>query len=164
VQTEEPKQFRLNKQVLIMLAAVLFALALPLAVVAFFVAENVKAREQRAAEARADAASGALQTALEGIAAANLAPGPIGDAALEIQTSNVRAERRRVIDLAAAAGGEGVVISEGDGGKIWVRIPESRIPAFRAACLDAANGKALPTGPSDEPRALLEIVIRSENP
>lgn len=147
-----------------MLAAVLFALALPLAVVAFFVAENVRAREQRAAAARADTASEALQSALEGLAASNLAPGPIGDAALEIRTSNARAERRRVTDLAAAAGGEAVVISEDGGGKIWARIPESRLPAFRAACLDAANGKALPTGPSDEPRALLEIVIVSDDP
>ncbi len=163
MQTEEPKQFRLNKQVLVMLAAVLFALALPLAVVAFFVAENVRAREQRAAAARTEAASGALQSALEGIAAANLAPGPIGDEALEIRTANARAERRRVMELAASAGGEGVVISEDGGGKIWARIPESRMAAFRAACLDAANGKALPTGPSDEPRALVEIVLVLDN-
>ena len=142
-----------------MLAAVLFALALPLAVVAFFVAGNVKAREQREAAARAEAAAGALQSALEGIAEKNLAPGGIGDAALEIRTANPQAERRRLMELAAAAGGEGVVISEDGGGKIWARIPESRVAAFRAACLDAGNAKALPTGPTDEARALVEIVV-----
>jgi hypothetical protein len=157
VQTEEPSQFRLNPQAWVMIAVSLLALGLPIAGVMLFF---VTARPKPAPTASPDPQ---LSRALEDISDKTLAPKTLesGDReAIRLQADNPAAFAQGVARLAASVGGSAMPAGSDAGPeRLWVFIPEKRVPAFAEACRNGVQELEFPAVAENGTRVLIEIIV-----
>jgi hypothetical protein len=162
VQTEEHTQFRLNPQALVMVIVSMLALGLPIAAVLLF------AMSFRPASERSAAPDPGLTQTLEGIATQALAPKALesGDReAIRIQATDVPLRAAGITKLARSVGGSAMPASaENEGERLWVSIPEKRVPAFTEACLTGVEELEFPAVGENEARVLIEIVVQQNTP
>jgi hypothetical protein len=163
VQTEERSQFRLNPQAWIMVGVSVLALGLPLAGVLLFA---LTARFKT--ESPAAAADPQLTKTLEDISEKALAPkaletgerGPV-----RLETPDVAARAAAVTKLARSVGGSAMPASSADGEeRLWVSVPEKRVPAFVEACERGTEELEYPAPGENDARVLIEIVIQQKTP
>jgi hypothetical protein len=159
MQTKEDQQFRLNPQVLVMVAVALFALALP-------VAMGVYALQLYTREASpppdSDVGMEPLRQVLEDIAiehfpAATLDPDRIP---LEVTVTDPGNEQARIMELARTFEATALP-SEGEGGstKVLVSIARDRTEEFIQRCRGSEEPVQLP---EDQVRFWVEIVIAEQ--
>jgi len=163
VQTEEQKQFRLNPQVLVLVAVALLALGAPVAMVIL----SVQSMTKKSPPATAAADSESLRIALEDIAAKTLAPSALSDIQLrvEILADDPAKELARIEGLLKIFQAAALPPSLENGAiRLLVTVAQNRTPDFIKACKDpaAAPGEAQPVTNREETRALLEIMINKK--
>jgi len=163
VQTEEQKQFRLNPQVLVLVAVALLALGAPVAMVIL----SVQGMTKKSPPATAAADSESLRIALEDIAAKTLAPSALSDIQLrvEILADDPAKELARIEGLLKIFQAAALPPSLENGAiRLLVTVAQNRIPDFIKACKDpaAAPGEEQPVTNREETRALLEIMINKK--
>lgn len=168
MQTDEPQQFRLNTQVLILVAVALMALAAPLAMVIF----SLRSMSGRGAEPTNSPpeAAAPLEKALEDIAGRTLAPAGLLDdqPRLEIRTDRPDEVLARVEALLKSYDASALPPERGEGTiRVVVMLPASRVADFFAASQagDSGDRPEVPltrTLVVDETRTLVEIVIQKK--
>jgi hypothetical protein len=151
LQTEGQKQFRLNRQVLIVLGAMMIALALPLGGV-ILTLQSIAGR--RAQEPVQNASEG-LQTMLEGIADHRLAPPQLSGSAIRIEVAaELRPQKERIERLSKSYGGIAVPTSESESEiRLLIRIPDEHLQEFLRAVQNKESKQLLESG------GLLEVVL-----
>jgi hypothetical protein len=160
VQTEEPSQFRLNPQAWLMIAVSLLALGLPVAgVIVFFSTQNPKPEPAPAAP------DPELARALEEISEKNLAPKALENDVIRLQSPDPAEAAQAVTRLAASVGGSAMpAVSPANGERLWVSIPQKRVPAFTEACRAGTPELEFPAVGENEARVLLEIIVERKSP
>lgn len=141
----------------------LLALGLPLAgVLLFFLSGRAKPVEQPASP------DPQLTKTLEDISDKSLAPKALesGDReAIRLQAPDVAARAEAVAKLARSVGGSAMpAMPENDGERLWVSLPEKRVPAFLEACKAGVEALEFPVTSENEARVLIEIVIQKKTP
>jgi len=152
LQTEGQKQFRLNRQVLIVLGAMMIALALPLGGV-ILTLQSIAGR--RAQEPVQNASEG-LQTMLEGIADHRLAPPQLSGSAIRIEVAaeELRPQKEWIERLSKSYGGIAVPTSESESEiRLLIRIPDEHLQEFLRAVQNKESKQLLESG------GLLEVVL-----
>lgn len=159
MQTEERKQFHLNPQVLVMVAVIFLALALPVAAVVGFVIGTYKIQRAPAAQAPSAEAEAALQRSLEEAAQKNLAPESLNEPAVEVMADDLPAKREQIVKLAEVLGGSAVVMGDD---KIWAQVPENQVGLFKKACAGSEN-PAPGEKKKDLSLILVEVILKPKS-
>lgn len=146
-----------------MIAVSLLALGLPLAgVILFFVTQKPKPVPPAADP------DPQLTRALEEISDKTLAPKALesGDRdAIHLRADDPAARARGVARLAASVGGSAMPSSSTEGSeRLWVSLPEKRVPAFAEACRAGVQELEFPPLAENESRILIEIVVEKGTP
>lgn len=145
-----------------MIAVSLLALGLPIAgIIVFFVTQKPKPAPQPAGP------DPQLTRALEDISEKTLAPKALasGDReAIRIRADDPAVFARGVVLLAASVGGSAMPSSpEAGAERLWVSIPEKRVPAFAEACQDGVQELEFPALAANESRVLIEIIVEKRS-
>lgn len=165
MQTEEPKQFRLNPQVLIVATVALLALALPIAFVIASLQTAFSPKRVAPSPAAEAETAAPLQKALEEIADKSLNPAVIeasSDREIVLLVEDPEGELARVEALAKALDAVSLPAARDDKQiRLRVSLGDDQSSTFIKAC----HEKTLPpqtksTGPA---RAMIEVVIRKKN-
>jgi hypothetical protein len=158
LQTEGKQQFRVNRQVCIVIGVCLIALALPLAGVILTLQELARSGEPQSSRDAGSGVSEALQGTLEGIADRKLAPEELvdGNVEIELTADEVSGERARVEGVLKSFGGIAIPTLESQAEvRLLVSVPAEHLEEFIAAC----SGKDSP--PVRDPSGgLVEVVIK----
>jgi hypothetical protein len=151
LQTEGQKQFRLNRQVLIVLGAMMIALALPLGGVIL----TLQSIAGRRAQEPVQIASEGLQTMLEGIADHRLAPPQLSGSAIRIEVAaeELRPQKERIERLLSPTGGIAVPTESESEIRLLIRIPDEHLQEFLRAVQNKESKQMLESG------GLLEVVL-----
>jgi hypothetical protein len=160
LQTEGQKQFRINRQVCIVLVATLIALALPLAGVILTLQSLTKAGEAQAPQESESGVSDALKSMLEGIADEKLAPEELrnGDARIELTTGELNGERVRIEGLLKSYGGFAIPTLESEAEiRLLVQVPAEHLEEFLVSLRD---GKEKGGAINDASGGVLKVVIK----
>lgn len=145
-----------------MLAAILIALALPLAAMINFIVGAAQARKTVENVEIAPEATAALQKSLEDAAEKSLPAAVLMEEAIvEVRSENIPDEGTRITTLAESLGGSATSLGED---KIWAQIPESRVEAFKALCRNPQGGKPASQPATREPLILVEVLIKPATP
>jgi hypothetical protein len=159
LQTEGRQQFRINRQVILVIVVCLLALALPLAGVILTLQELTKSGKSRASHESGSDVSDALQSRLEGIADRKLVPeeGLGGNFGIELTTGQVRGERERIEGLLKSYGGIAIPTFESETEiRLLVRVPVEHVGEFLASCRPGKEAGVV----RDPSGGLLEVVIK----
>ncbi len=164
MQTEEPKQFRLNPQVLVVVAVVLLALALPIFFVILSLQTAFGTKPAASSPAAEAALSAPLQKALEDIADKSLNPaglGAWGDREVLLGAQDPESELVRVESLVKAFGAVSLPAAR-EGGRLRLRVSlaENQSANFIKACEEKTT--PTPTRSPDPARAMVEVVIEKQ--
>lgn len=150
-----------------MVAIAFLALTLPIAMV-LVTARSLLIKKNPPASAEAVAAASApLQKSLEDMADKSLAPLTLSEdqSRIELSSADPAADLARVRDLASRFQASTLSPSESAGEtRLLVTLAESRAGDFAKACRDPAFEPAISPAAPDQPRTLLEIVIRKKSP
>jgi hypothetical protein len=161
LQTKGEKQFRLNRQVCIVLVTTLIALALPLAGM-ILTLQSLTKKESQASHDSGSGVSDALQNMLEGIADEKLAPEELrgSEARIELIADELNGEKMRIEELLKSYGGFAIPTFESEVEiRLLVQIPGEHLEEFLVACRTGKEG-----GPVGDPSGgLLEVVIKKTN-
>lgn len=155
MQTKGRQQFRINWQVIVIIAVCLVALALPLGGVILTLHSLT---QSRAPQESASGSSEALQSRLEGIVDERLAPEqlPSNEGRIELIADDLRGERARISELLASYGGSSISRFENEAEiRLLVQVPAEGLSDFLAACQGKEVGSVgIPSG------GFLEVVIK----
>jgi len=164
VQTEEPKQFRLNPQVLVVVAVVLLALALPISFVILSLQTAFGTKQAASSSAAETETSAPLQKALEDIADKSLNPaglGALGDREVVLSAEDPESELVRVESLVKTFSAVSLPAAREDGRlRLRVSIAEDLSSNFIKACEEKTA--PTPTTSTDPARAMVEVVIEKK--
>jgi hypothetical protein len=145
-----------------MIGICLLALALPLAGVIWFLSTLRFSADTPPVDVPQ------LTAALEEISAKTLAPGTLESGereAIRLETPNPTERVAGVIKLARSVGGTAFPVTEESGAqRLWVSVPEKRLPAFVEACRAGVEELEYPTAGENDARILLEIVVQQKSP
>lgn len=140
----------------------MLALGLPIAAVLLF------AMSFRPAPERPASPDPGLTQTLEGIATQALAPKALESGnreAIRIEAADVPVRAAGISKLARSVGGSAMPATPEEGGeRLWVSIPEKRVPAFTEACRDGVEELEFPAVGENEARVLIEIVVQQKTP
>lgn len=144
-----------------MVGVSLLALGLPLAgVLLFFLSARAKPEERPAGP------DPQLTKTLEDISDKSLAPKALESGereAIRLQAADVSVRAAAVSKLARSVGGSAMpATSEKDEERLWVSVPEKRVPAFVEACQTGVEELEYPAVGENEARVLIEIVIQQK--
>lgn len=145
-----------------MLAAMLIALALPLAGVILTLQSLTRVGEAQAPQESESGVSGALKSMLEGIADEKLAPAELGDgdASIELTTGELLGERARVEGLLKSYGGFAVPTLESEAEiRLLVQVPAEHLEEF----LVSLHGGKERGAAHEAFGGLLKVVIKKAN-
>jgi len=140
----------------------MMALGLPVAAVLMF-AMSVRPKAEHPAPPDPQ-----LTKTLEDISDKALAPkalesGYREDIRLQVPVATARAAA--VAKLARSVGGSAMpAVPEQQGERLWVSIPEKRVPAFTEACLGGVEELEYPAVSENEARVLIEIIVQQKAP
>jgi len=142
-----------------MVAVSLLALGLPIAgILLFFLTARTSPQKPQAAP------DPQLAKTLEDISDKALAPKALesGDReAVVLQAADVAERVASVSRLARSVGGSAMpATSENHGQRLWVSLPEKRVPAFLEACQAGVEELEYPAIGENEARVLIEIVVQ----
>ncbi len=162
MQTEEPKQFRLNRQVFIIAVVALLALAPPMAFVILSLRTTFGPKPAPPSAAAAET-SAPLQKALEDIADKSLAPPSLDEASgsvVNLETNDPERELARVEALAKNFDAVALPAAR-EGGQIRLRVSlaENQSANFVQACLEKKSPPPVADN-TDPARVLVEVVIK----
>jgi hypothetical protein len=136
LQTKGQQQSRINRQVAVMIAVCLIALALPLASVILSL-QSFMPKESPAPREAEPEVSVALRSMLEGIAEEKLAPQNLEntEARFELLAMDLQAEKARVEALLGVYDGIAIPRSETQAEiRLLVQVPANRLESFLRAC------------------------------
>lgn len=140
-----------------MIGVSLVALGLPIAGMMIFF---ITARPKPAPSSEPDPQ---LSRALEEISDKTLAPKALesGDReAIRVRADDPAGFARGVMRLATSVGGSAMPAATGTASeRLWVSIPEKRVPAFAEACLNGVQELEFPAVAENESRVLIEIIV-----
>lgn len=142
-----------------MVAVSLLALGLPIAgILLFFLTARTSTQKHSAAP------DPQLTKTLEDISDKALAPKALESGnrdAVLLQATDVAARVAAVSRLARSVGGSAMpAASENHGERLWVSLPEKRVPAFLEACHAGVEELEYPAVGENEARVLIEIVVQ----
>jgi hypothetical protein len=144
-----------------MVGVSLLALGLPLAGVLLFLLSSRAKPEDRPA-----APDPQLTKTLEDISSKALEPKALESGnrdAVHLQAADVPAKVAAVTKLARSVGGSAMpATSENDSERLWVSLPEKRVPAFLEACQAGVEELEYPPVGENEARVLIEIVVQQK--
>lgn len=142
-----------------MIAVSLLALGLPLAGVMVFFATH------RPKPAPAAVADPELTRTLEEISEKSLAPQALETEGIRLQTPDPALTVRNITQLAVSVGGSALpAVASDTGERLWVSIPQKRVPAFTEACREGVAELEFPALNENEARVLLEIIVERKAP
>ncbi len=143
-----------------MIAISLLALGLPIAgVIVFFVTQEPKPEPPTAGP------DPQLTRALEDISDKTLAPKALETGAIRIEADDPPTVVSGIVRLTASIGGSAMPASaEAGAGRLWVSVPEKRVPAFTEACRAGVQELEFPALTGNEPRILIEVIVEKRTP
>lgn len=146
-----------------MVAVSLLALGLPIAGVLLFFLSARTAPQDRPALPDPQ-----LTKTLEDISDKALAPKALESGnrdAIHLQAADIAARVAGISRLARSVGGSAMpATSENNGERLWVSLPEKRVPAFLEACHAGVEELEYPALGENEARVLIEIVVQQKTP
>lgn len=162
MQTEQKSQFRLNPQALVVVGIALIALALPVAGVLAFVWGG---KQKHSAPTGPDPQ---LVRVLEEVSDKTLAPKPLETGnreAIRINSPEPSERAAAAVRLAASVGGTAMPVTEAPNQvRVWVSLPEKRVPAFVEAFREGVKELEYPPEDPGGTRILVELIIERKSP